>query len=503
MEKNTNLNDFTAYLDKLATVKSLLSSVNLIDVDYYISEVAGIEKDVHELIGKNRESDIDFEEYIQELDKISETINNDYQELHLFELYVESVKEVANDITEDNYESILPRFKRLIEYIDNNKLLASNNKNDELTEANSLIYQGILNEAVFGKSEILNYVLSTKNSTLKQGINMLARKEIGKLSAEEKINLELNHRGNFLNTESIKIIVSHVKWDKVNEYQNKRRSALMEVLNERDSLLKEKNRITSRLKEREQVRKRERREFNKSFAKFAAGIGVPVMIFAGSVVTGLSVGRYHKIYKKVYNLETKKPVKDDTDYYNSGYYNYSVNLKKYTPWIKSDYSNSYIREVFEYDYTEKDDNESFDANRVLNEVTPKHSVEMKYALSEDDKMEDNSIVVTFLDMDKTDSSPGIVASFGFPVVGILVALLTLPFFLDHDCYEPEELKACWEELKNVRVKIKGIKEEYANIGGKIVKLQREYANRIVDGADIVAELDPELLKTAKKYVKKI
>ena len=504
--------DYTTYLTKIMNIKNLFSKFNLmtnideidVDINSFIKEVSNIEKEVNELVKNEGTNNIDYEPYITKLESMIETINDKYQGSYLLDLFADSVRDIVDYIDEDNYQDYVIKLKRLIDYL-NEHTLDNDDKKDCLDDVCNLIYKSLLRETIINKSEILS-CLKVENYVVMQKLAALIREDISKLSADDRIEIELNNHGSIINGLVFKKIAANKLNAEVRAYKERKETALMEVLNERDSLLEEKNQIDGSLKQTKENRSDEKARLRIARLKISAGVLVPILLSAGSIYGGAHVDRYHKITEKRYNLETNKPISDDSvDYETSSiaYYNYRVNIKKYSPWIKSTVEDGYIREVLEYDYTEYDDSKSFDANRVLQEIKPSHTIETRLYLNEDDSMEEESIIVTLKEMDKSDRRIHIAPTFLIGGVGTLLAVILSVAARDLGLYDDfKKIRRIKENLKNTKITIKRIKEEYVKLGEKVVRLQDEYETKTIKYEDLEAEISPELLETARKYVKR-
>ena len=484
-------NDFETYIEKVKEVNDLLANSSDIEKEQYVSKLDSIEKETRLLIAKGEDANGGFGKSIKKLDEMIKSINERKDNSYLFSLCVDSVKEIIDTIDENNYDEVKTIVFRLIDNMNQNNS----------DEAYNLIYKSLLNEEIIGECEILDHLLYCKNQSLTQKIHQLIKEGINTLPTEQKINIEMNYRGTFLNTAILKIIAVSVLKTKNEEYENRKQTVLMDVLKQRDAIVSKKNKLA---REYDFDKRRIITDLLGSLLRIARkspGVLIPIFILIGAVYGGMQIKKSYKYDQTSYYLNTKKIISEDS-FYSEDKSNYLITVKRYSPWMKSTFSDGYYREALEYQCYELDDDvEVPDIDTILSSITPRYYTQTKMELEETDSMEDEVIVVTEQFRDRNTVRPGYAVAIIFGMLACVVDAGIFSALKDDKYFHDKDFIFYKNDFASTRVHIKHIKEEYVEVGRNILKLQNEVSNKTMKYSELVSVIDPELLKSAKKYCK--
>ncbi len=504
-------NDFMDYLARLMIAKDIINYYNFIfntnntDIKNYEKEVNTIESTVKELVKNN--SNISFDEYIKRLDEIIKDIEDRYQVTELIREYLKSISDSIDNISISNYEEILSKIKKLITYMEHYKVYELESNSGIIDEVSKVIYQGLLNEAIISKNNILEEVLKISNPILKEKIGMLLVKDIVKLSADDRMDIELNYinqgsPSNNLNSETIKKISDSVYSDKCVDFRKGKQTVLMELLEQNDKLVMENKVTTDNYKRVKDSRNSYLRKLYMVRLKVLSLILIPIMtaLTGGLITANRNSERLHKIVTKSYNMNTNNPIGDEESNYVNAIYNFKVNIKKYGPWIKKELGSGYMREVLEYNYTEYDDTKEVDVESVLNNVVGKSYVEETEEIVETENIE---AVITETRMDKSDSKPDVGGIVSIAILALLAGVVIDSVLLESKAFKDiNDYSDIEERADESKIVVKKVEESFVKIGNKVLKLQEEYDRQTLTYGDLEREINPELIKTARKYGKR-
>ncbi len=281
-----------------------------------------------------------------------------------------------------------------------------------------------------------------------------------------------------------------------NTYQSNKKTALASIQSQNDSLLSKKAELDNEYKKETSKIKNLKVNLRKLYVRaIAFALGTPLI---GSCIWGgvsAIFFKENKVSTKTYNYITNEMIKEPTESYSNNDYNFKVSAKKYFPWVKKDNGSGYTREVIEFNYIEKD------VNKVLETAKPQIHVEEKDEITSEDNVSDIEIIITESKMDKSVTRPFMVNFYAYVVWGyIYVFMMTVLPKLKRKYREP--IKDAKKELQDQKIVIKRILESYETIGNEVVTLQEEYDKETLTYGDLEKAINPELIDTVNKYVKR-
>lgn len=285
-------------------------------------------------------------------------------------------------------------------------------------------------------------------------------------------------------------------------YQQGKQTILMQILDENDKLLKKKKELDNSYQEENKKIKNLRVNLLAKWTRIAAGFVLFQLV--GSLIGGGLAALVYKKYKvttKTYNLETPDIISEENIDYERSQFNYQVNVKVYSKWEEKSDKTGYIRTVLEYDQRENDEEKSIDVENLVQTINPTYYQEEKETLDSSDNTENTEIIVTETTMDKSESIPSKTHVISYLIWGAIYFTFFVCGDYAKDKYQKYDCRLLAEQLKDAKVTLKRIKEEYVDVGGKVLTLQDEYRVQTCKYSDLVADINPELLETAKKYVK--
>ena len=190
-----------------------------------------------------------------------------------------------------------------------------------------------------------------------------------------------------------------------------------ELLTEKDQLDKNTKNVSNKIKN---IR------LNLRQIKAALGLWILVPFIGGGIGAALGASSWeYKVTTKTYNMKTKETVSDDAVTYKNDSYNYKVVVKKCMPWEKKTNLSGYTREVLEYEYYGRYQDNEIDFNRVMQSVTPRYYREEREELGSQEINAEPEIIIIESHMDTNDRRPDKSFAISFGVICFLLVALLL------------------------------------------------------------------------------
>ncbi len=266
-------------------------------------------------------------------------------------------------------------------------------------------------------------------------------------------------------------------------------------------LLRDKKSLQTRESETSKKIKNLRLNLRRVRAMIGVWVLLPFLGGGAGYAMGSTSWQY-KVTTKSYNMKTNEPVGNDEVTYKTENFYFRIVVKKGLPWEKKKDGTGYIREVLEYEYTERNQNKDPDIESILQSVKPTYYREEKTVLDENDLMDQTEIIISESNMDESDRKSDTTFAIAFALLCFLIISTLISKNQIRGLREDFDIKKLKEDLKNAKVTRQTIKDEYITLSDKIIKFQEERQEKedIYNGIDV--EINPDLLTLVKKYAKK-
>ena len=514
-------NSYEVFESKMLNVNRIFDKLDgVFNMGSYIQQVAILKQKVEGIKNtKMGNTNHEYGDFIVAIGKILKSINEQFLPYYEIYLLATHTDNLLNNIDEDKYNDISKNTIKLIDCL--NKIPSSdrNDCNTVVENAYKVIYKTIVNESILEKDSIQNYVLKNANEIIKAKLNTLIRNDIvANLSEEEVVAMELNHLGDnigfsYITKDLIEKIGKSTMSDKHEEYLERKKDAATALLSQLDQVEESNNRF--KIKKKESIKKLSslRRKILLAHIKIIALIMVPVSVIGAGWALG---GDEYKHTTITRNAITNEQIGKETIKYELAYNLYEVNIKKCSPWREKE-NGGYIRDVEEYEYSDKENSESINPEELMKSIKAKKTyTETKDILHEEDDMVNPEIIVTETIRDDNDYRKSVGTSIALALAFITVFvgtefLISTAADLNDEFfgYTSENIKDLIRLGKEYRREFKGritrrqIREHVSYVNDEIVIMRDDY-KEIVEKYGVGAikeESTPEQLSIAKKYVK--
>ena len=476
---------------KVLNLRKIFDKLNgLIDTEKFRKELDLILEEseniytIDDVMGERENKTLSISFLNEKLDYLTGMLNKEltpYYEIHLLTAFLNKESE---NISQDKLNCLTEKAIDLLTIL---RKVDTYNKED-LTKlckmAYRSIYKVLLIEEVYGKSDLLDFILSSNNEVDKEMIGDFIIEDSNELSELDILNNELNElHSNGIGYDHVdKDILRKIAYIKYTEeferFSSERKSATSEVLGNIDEATKEKERLERIINESNRNISRCKIRLDFVRLKLLPFVLVPIMgIASGWHFIGNSL-RENKVTTRTYNLATHQVI-SETFAYSDDDVPTTFKVTEYSPWEEKSDNDGYYRIVEEYSYNEDEYEEGINKE---NNLTAR-SVESKVELSKDDETEKHTTLVTEETQDEDDykisgKSRAAGASMGLIIGGVLDLLIFLGYdindVLDNYDVEKNNLK------RRIRLE-KETKEDtikrLSSLKEKLINLDKEYKEK--------------------------
>lgn len=453
----------------------------------------------------------------KKLEKLTQEFEDNVTPIYNIYLLFRTIDEKLNDKNDDDINDVIKQTILLIDQING---IYTHNKIEvtRLVErAYETIYNALLYEEVYGRTELLEYLKKKNLSSNRENLGKVIREKTKKLlengslkrtEVDEELIEHLDEglgydylSSEFLSTMSRKSLAS--KQERVN-YRNQQMNAYMTGVIENEN-----SNYTSLVSELEDTKKevgKLRRTRALTATKAASIILVPMMCLA----IGLGAGRlasnkideYATITRNV-NIETGAVVGEPSIVYDEHSTTYVATITIYEPWRKNPTGVGYVRNATAYEYILPEDvGEDYHVTieDIEGNVREKYKfIEPKDKLTNEDSMTDSEIIVTETYQDKTNTQksskyviPFGLAGFGISTAAIIAFMLlkgvSLSDIHDENYESYIDLKNGKKRREEVKKRLLELRSRVQSINEDKKKIEEEYgiqvdANLVFDSGE--------------------
>ncbi len=461
-------------------------------VDILISEVINRET------GK---TEIDYSPYVKRANAFLKELDKVYSPLYDVANLTTYVESKLDTMDETNKNIRIDSARKLVSNL--TMLVPSDNVdvNKVANRAYKVLYQSILHEAMIDRRDTISFALFMENDEIAKNIEKLVKedaKDIPDIKSIIDNDIANYGRFNILSDSIIKSIGLKTMKDKNDAFNERKRTATMELFDHYDKVYKEKAKLDNEKIERKLNLRNLRVNLTKARLKLISYVLIPTMIFAGGILGGGRLGALYKSISKTYNEETKEMVNEEISY---GASYHELSIKKIDNWNIKSNGKGYERFVSEYKYTGEKDINEVSVDELLGSIqyVNGHFEEVNELPREDSKLKPGIIVTeTIRNTDRNIDPAGI--GLGIVAAALMLSLLyRLGFDKNAKKYQ-EIVEKCKYELNGI-VEWRVVKKRYENLKGKMVKIEEEHKVAI-DRYNVAKYITPEAIEQAKTYTYK-
>ena len=493
---------FKEYDAKLQNLEGILRKVcTITDVEKYYDELEEIKRDLKDanvtrVHTTNTNMQFDFEmhllsPFIKRIDDLTQKVSDDllsFYEIHLLSI---KIKDGLKTVNEKSIIEIIESTRRMISLM--NQSVTHNNPDLEkiLKDAYAIIYQVMLHETIFNRSDIFTSVLAMRNDTFDENIGRLLAEDLDELP--EKMVLDETLKGirkeglgyDYLTLEIVREVAQAVL--------GKESKAISERKEKEEIIVKDKiHRLNSLQWDLHYFKNEKAKSVRNLLVNIGEFLGrttafalIPAVSFAVGEIIGTNASNQIDEYKTVtrtVNPITKNVIGEESFVYDEHETTYVATVEECSPWRRNPLGTGYVRDVVTYEYVSTD-NEEFTVDNVSKAVMKYRYVEAKDCLDEDDSLTDVTYQVTETYQDKNDSRksrkyiiPGIILG-GLVGFGLDVAL----YFLGRDRFR--DLGHIMDEIKRNQKSISYCKDDINDALKRLVdeakSVEQDY-NKVIE-----------------------
>ena len=444
---NSNLSTgFKRFDTEIKNLEGIINKVSpILDVSNYRKELDEIKKKIQndEDFSKTMplsgmqvtyESMI-YDKYAGYIKDLTDKVNTEL--LPFYKIYALTIKinEQIKNISIDNIADILNDARLLIDAVNSIDNSDRYDKKKLIDEAYKAIYQVLLYEELFDRSDILSYIKYLNLAINKENIGRLLSKDLKKLDKEVLLSADLKNMAieglgyDYFTEDFIKQVSRITVGEDNSEYKKRRKETIENLKLKVYDLETKKSRTADSLKERKKVKFKLYRTKSILYTKLLSVAMIPIVtISAGGLIGKASSNQIneYKTITRTIDLNTNEIIGEPNIVYDEHETTYVATITKYTPWRSNPNGSGYIRNATSYEYTTpKDVSNDYHITEkdINNNVREKYNfVEMKDTLDESDSLTDSTILVTETYQDKTDSKKSVKYILPFTITGTLLGI---------------------------------------------------------------------------------
>ncbi len=538
MVENFNINRFYEKIRdleaKFEAIKGFNDEGPIIDISRYENEMKRIKqkaaKDLEEktetnpIFEKNQDFsseniqrtsiNLAFFNYQEELNKLDEEFQKEVEPYYQIKLRIESIKDYLDNPNPENINisEMIKTTEELIDLLINNNFIQEDIlENDEkkqqiISEAYSVISKTILQEAIFDRTDILEYISEKTDGMFKEEVNCLIKRYIDDILSSDldfaayyrkystKKFREQGFGSNFLDQDFIAELAKNFFEIQNKDYKLTRDNDLKKLEEAKIIIEKQQQREQSlEANWKNQLRQVKKEQLVLDMKNFVLKgkkylILTPLVLTIAGGALGYAKSSQTTLYRTItesYNVDTEEPVDEPYYVYDEHKTSYVATVIVYGPWRKNPNGTGYLRTAEAYTYTPKEDTTEKITREDLfdDETRLKYKyTQQKSQLEDSDSMENYEIIIkqTYQDADDTKKSTKYTlpaAALGL-LIGLFVAFMTKStkgYYIEKEFYR---VKKRSEELEEIIREINKKLESPGNLDGAVEDLRSAYNNFI-------------------------
>ena len=434
-----------------------------------------------------------YDKYTKKVKELSKKIDEELLPFYKLHLLIEKIETELKDVSEENIGELLNNTRLLLDALNSINTHNSDEKNRLIKNAYEVIYQVILYEEIFDRSDILSYINYLNIPVNKENIGRLLSKDLKKLDRKVLIDEDLKSiksegLGYDYLTENLIRKVSRLTVGEENsEYQRRKKETIQSLKND---VIELSNRKKDKMDTLNSLRNERFKLYAKKgmfYTKFLSLVMIPVITFSAGKAIGKAESNKideYKTYTRTVNLNTGKVVGDVKEEWDENETTYVATIIEYSPWRLNPTGSGYISNVTAYEYiTPKNVDENYHISKkdISGNIRQKYSfVEPKEVLEENDSLTESTILVTETYQDKSISKKSVKFVVPFAVTGAILGILAdiALILLNLGIYDTDGLerilKKLNEKIEENNGNIDDVKNTLLEIKEEALGLQKRY-----------------------------
>jgi len=483
LNKTSPILDVSSYQESLDEIKRGTS----VDEDFNkVMPLSGMQVAYEDML---------YDKYAKEIENLTTKANEELLPFYKIHALTVKINEQIKDISGDNIGDILNNTRLLIDAINSINSSDKDDKKKLVDDAYRAIYQVLLYEELFDRSDILSYIKYLNLAINKENLGRLLSDDLKKLDRQALLSADLKNMAveglgyDYLTEEFIKKVSRVTIGEDNSEYRRKRKETFERLQSKITDLESRKASATSSLKELKKDKFKLYRNKGLLYTKLLSIAMVPIItISAGGLIGKASSDKIneYKTITRTIDLNTNEIVNEPKVVYDEHETTYVATITKYTPWRINPNGAGYIRNATSYEYiTPKDVTSDYHIteNDINENIREKYSfVEMKDTLEETDSLTDSTILVTETYQDKTDSKKSIKYILPFTIAGTILGIaadIALISFGIYDKYDIQKLiDRLNSRIKDNNMQADEIKDALLDLKNEVLAMQDEYNEAI-------------------------
>lgn len=455
-----------------------------------------------------------FFNYQKELNTLDEEFKKEVEPYYQIKLRIESIKDHLDNHNPENINisEIIKTTEELIDLLINNNFIQEDIlENDEkkqqiISEAYSVISKTILQEAIFDRTDISEYISEKTDGMFKEEVNWLIKRYAKDILSsdldfatyyrkysKEKFSKQ-GFGSNFLDQDFIAELAKNLFEIQNKDYKLTRDNDLKKLEEAKIIIEKQQQREQSlEANWKNQLRQVKKEQLVLDMKNFVLKgkkylILTPLVLTIAGGTLGYAKSSQTTLYRTItesYNVDTEEPVDEPYYVYDEHKTSYVATVTVYGPWRKNPNGTGYLRTAEAYTYTPKEDsNEKITREDLFDDETRlKYKyTQQKSQLEDSDSMENCEIIITqtYQDADDTKKSTKYTlpaAALGL-LIGLFVAFMTKStkgYYIEKEFYRAKKRS---EELEEIIREINKKLESPGNLDGAVEDLKSAYNNFI-------------------------
>lgn len=418
---NNNLDlsrGYKEYESLIKNIRGIFSKVgSILDINKYKQELEDIQREAANDNSINnqmpsKEMQLEYEgmvlsPYINKLRNLTDRVEDECLPFYELHLLTSKINIQLSKITEDTISSVIESTRQLVDSL--NLMNTHNEKRKDAIIANAYqtVYKVLLNEELFDREDILDYLNKLDIPANREHIGRILSNDLGKLDKETIIDDDLRklateRLGNdYLSRDIIKKLSLITVGNENSAYQERRRQAIVEVKEEAENIIARKNNLTTQLSNNKNNIRNLHIKKSLLLSKIASLILVPIVVISAGNSLGKSKSKKITEYRtltRTVDYETGKLVGDVEYSFAEEKTPYVATILSCSPWRTNPVGLGYIRNITTYEYTAPDaadENHRINADDLKNNVKEKYTyIESKDELDKEDSKQNTTILIT-------------------------------------------------------------------------------------------------------------
>lgn len=479
LDKVSNILDVSSYRESLDKIK--MSTLG--DEDFAkVMPLSGMQATYESML---------YDKYSKEIEALTAKANDELLPFYKIHALTEEIKEQIKNISSDNIAETLNYTKLLIDAINSVNAGDRTDKKKLIDEAYKTIYQVLLYEEIFDRSDILSYIRYLNLAVNKENLGRLLAEDLKRIDRQALLSADLKYMSeeglgyDYLTEDFIRKISRVTVGEDNSEYKRKRKETIESLKTKVEDFKFRKNGTIDSLRELKKDKFKLYRNKSILYTKLLSIAMIPIItISAGGLIGKVSSDKIdeYKTITRTIDLDTNRIVGEPNIIYDEHETTYVATITKYTPWKSNPSGVGYIRNATSYEYiAPKDagDDYHITENDINENIREKYSfVEMKDVLDENDSLTDSTILVTETYQDKSDSRKSTKFIIPFTITGAVLGILidiALIAFRIYDKYELEKLiYKINSRIKENSTQIDDVKKTLLDFKNELLEIQNEY-----------------------------